>query len=102
MGRQVLDFSVKPAHKLTVHVEYHHFNLDQAEDAWYTTGLRAYRRDPFGRSGTTLGDELDARAVVTPCKHLELMGGYGRSIPGGFVKATGRASAASWYFGQAT
>jgi len=96
-----IDFSVKPWRGLTPYVEYHHFNLDQATDAWYTTGLKAYRRDPAGRSGTTLGDELDVRVALSPWNHLELMAGYGRFSPGSFVRNTGPAAAANWYFVQA-
>ena len=96
-----LDFSVKPWRGLTCYVEYHHFNLDQAKDAWYTTGLKAYRRDTVGGSGTTLGDEIDARVALILWKHLELMAGYGQFFPGGFVRATGPAAPANWYFAQA-
>lgn len=49
-----VDFSVRPRRDLTGYVELHHFRLDQAADAWYTTGIRPYRRDPGGRSGVTL------------------------------------------------
>jgi len=96
-----VDFSVKPHRSLTFYVEYHHFTLDQPTDAWYTTGLKAYRRDPGGRSGLTLGDELDFRVAWTLWNHLELMGGYGRFFPGAFVKNTGPATPANWYFAQA-
>ena len=96
-----IDFSFEPRRGLVFYVEYHHFSLDQATDAWYTTGLNAYRRDPKGRSGTTLGDEPDFRIVWTLWNHLELMGGYGRFFPGGFVKNEGPASPANWYFVQA-
>lgn len=92
---------VQPLGNVTVYLEYHHFNLAQARDAWYTTGLQPVRRDETGRSGTTLGDELDFRVVWTLWKHLELMAGYGRFFPGGFVRATGPAAAANWAFGQA-
>lgn len=96
-----LDFSVKPWRGLAFFVEYHHFDLDQATDAWYTTGLKAYRRDAAGGSGTELGDELDARVSLNLWNHLELMAGYGRMFPGGFVSATGSAVPANWYFTQA-
>lgn len=96
-----VDFSVKPWRGLTFNVEYHHFNLDQPRDAWYTTGLKAYRRDPTAGSGTTLGDELDARVVLSLWNHLELMTGYGRFFPGGFVRATDASAPANWYLAQA-
>ena len=95
-----IDFSCSPRRAVAVNVEYHHFALDQATDAWYTTGLKAYRRDPAGRSGAALGGELDLRATSTLWRHLELMVGYGRFLPGGFVKNTGPAAPANWYFVQ--
>jgi len=95
-----VDFSIRPPRALTLYVEYHHFTLDQSRDAWYTTGLKPYRRDATGHSGATLGDELDMRAVRTLWNHLELMGGYGRFFPGPFVKNTGAAIPANWYFSQ--
>ncbi|MCX6568188.1 MAG: alginate export family protein [Candidatus Aminicenantes bacterium] len=96
-----VDFSVKPHRGIELFIEYHHFRLDQATDAWYTTGLKAYRRDPTGGSGTGLGDELDSRVVWTLWNHLELMGGFGRFFPGNFVKNTGPAAPANWIFIQA-
>ena len=95
------DFSLRPHRTLQLYAEYHNFNLDDPHDAWYTTGLSAYRRDPTGRSGTALGDEIDLRAVWTLWNHLELMGGYGQFIPGAFVENTGPAATASWFFFQA-
>jgi hypothetical protein len=96
-----IDFSIKPQRGLVFYAEYHHFTLDQSTDAWYTTGFKAYRRDADGRSGSTLGDEIDFRVAWTLWNHLELMGGYGRFFPGAFVKNTGPASPANWYFAQA-
>jgi hypothetical protein len=96
------DVSVKPRRTLTGYLEAHHFALDQPCDAWYTTGLQAGRRDKTGRSGTTLGDEVDARVTWAASDHFELMGGLGRFFPGPFVAATGAASQANWYFGQTT
>jgi hypothetical protein len=87
---------------LALFLEYHHFNLDEATDAWYTTGLRPFRRDATGNSGTALGDEVDVRVTATPSSHLELMAGFGRFFPGPFVRDTGPAAAANWGFAQAT
>lgn len=95
-----VDFSFKPQRALAISVEYHHFRLDRATDAWYTTGLKVYRRDPTGRSGTTLGDELDFRVVWTLRNNLELMGGCGRFFPGSYVKNTGPTAIANWFFLQ--
>lgn len=96
-----VDFSVKPWRGFNFYVEYHHFNLDQAKDAWYTTGLKVARRDTSGASGTTLGDELDVRGALSLWNHLELMAGYGRFFPGRFVRDTGASAPANYYFAQA-
>jgi len=96
-----IDVSVRPWRGLTVYLEHHRFSLDQAADAWYTTGLKAYRRDATGRSGTALGHELDLRAVLPVGPHIELMAGGGRFFPGRFVTRTGPAPAATWSFVQA-
>ncbi len=94
------DFSAQPSSNLTVYLAYHHFDLAQARDAWYTTGLVAFRRDETGRSGTDLGDELDFRVAWTRWHRLELMAGYGHFFPGGFMRATGPSAPAHWYFAQ--
>lgn len=46
-----LDLRLQPVRWLEARVEYHGFTLDQARDAWYTTGLSPLRRDLTGRSG---------------------------------------------------
>jgi hypothetical protein len=97
-----IDFSVTPYRGVTGFVEFHHFALDRPADAWYTTGLKPYRRDPTGRSGSALGDELDLRVVWSVSTHLELMAGFGRFLPGAFVRNTGPASSADWSFAQVT
>lgn len=95
-----VDFRAKPTGGSAVHVEYHRFRLAQPRDAWYTTGLGAFRRDPLGTSGTHLGDELDVRVVTTLGSHLEIMSGFGRFSPGSFVKSTGPVAPATWFFVQ--
>jgi hypothetical protein len=96
-----IDVSVRPQRNLTIYLEYHSFALVEERDAWYTTGLTPYRRDPTGQSGTSLGDELDARVSWTLCNHLELMAGVGWFFPGAFVSHTGPAEGATWSFLQA-
>jgi hypothetical protein len=97
-----VDLSLRPYRNLAIYLEYHHFALAQERDAWYTTGLTAYRRDLTGQSGTSLGDELDFRVSWAVWNHLELMGGFGRLFPGAFVSHTGPAQEANWSFLQTT
>lgn len=96
------DLQLHPVPNLEVRVEYHRFTLDQARDAWYTTGLFALRRDETGRSGTDLGHEVDLRATWTPVPFIEFMAGYSRFFPGRFVAATGTATPANWGMFQTT
>lgn len=96
-----INLRFQPARTVTCFVEVHRFALDEARDAWYTTGLRVSRRDPSGRSGRALGDELDARVVWNAGRGLELMAGIGHFRPGEFVKATGPSGPATWTFAQA-
>ena len=91
-----IDLRATPRPWLSLFAEFHHFNLDEATDAWYTTGLKVARRDPTGRSGTDSGNEVDVRFTATPWKHIELMAGLGRFFPGGFIRNTGPAAPATW------
>jgi hypothetical protein len=97
-----IDLRVTPHRALTGFVEFHHLALDRPTDAWYTTGLKPYRRDPTGRAGSELGEELDLRVVWNASSHLELMAGFGRFFPGRFVRNTGPASSAVWTCVQMT
>jgi hypothetical protein len=97
-----IDVRVTPCRTLTGFLEFHHFRLDQPTDAWYTTGLKPYRRDATGRSGSELGQELDLRAVWNVSSRLELMAAFGRFLPGAFVNNTGPASQANWSSAQVT
>jgi hypothetical protein len=91
-----------PAEGLAVRFEGHCFQLAQARDAWYSTGLQAVRRDPSGAAGGDLGWELDTRAIWSPRPALELAAGGGWFAPGSFVERTGPAPHASWGFVQTT
>lgn len=93
---------LKPAKGLAVRIEGHRFQLAQARDAWYSTGLRPVRRDPTGASGGDLGWELDTRATWSPRPALELAAGGGWFLPGSFVARTGPSPHAAWGYVQAT
>ena len=96
------DLHLHPLKGMEVRAEYHYFTLDQPKDAWYTTGLKALRRDQTGRSGRELGHELDLRATWTPYPGVELMLGYSHFFPGAFVQATGPAIQGNWVMVQTT
>jgi hypothetical protein len=96
------DLHLQPGRTVKLMFEHHYFTLDQARDAWYTTGMSVLRRDMAGRSGTALGHEINVRFSWQPAKGLEVFTGWGRFISGDFVKATGPATAASGFFLQTT
>jgi hypothetical protein len=95
------DFHLNPGRTTKLALEHHYFTLDQARDAWYTTGLAALRRDVTGLSGKALGHEVNVRFSWQPAKGPEIMIGWGHFFPGDFVKTTGAAKSASGYFFQA-
>jgi hypothetical protein len=94
------DFHLQPSKAAKIMFEYHYFTLDQARDAWYTTGLAALRLDKAGQSGRALGHEIDLRFSWQPTKALEMLVGLGRFLPGKFIKTTGTAKSATGYFLQ--
>jgi hypothetical protein len=91
-----------PAERVAVRLEGHCFQLAQARDAWYSTGLQAVRRDPSGAAGRDLGWELDARTTWSPRPAWELATGGGWFAPASFVERTGPSPHATWGYVQAT
>lgn len=96
-----IDFAVRPRHGLKVLVEYHFFTLDEATDAWYTTGLKPLRQDPTGAAGSELGHEIDVRIHWSPLPELALLMGYSHFFPGRFARSTPGAAHADWVMLQA-
>jgi len=95
------DLHLQPGRTSKLMIEHHYFTLDQARDAWYTTGLAALRRDATGLSGKALGHEINVRFSWQPAKGPEILIGWGHFFPGDFVRTTGAARSASGYFLQA-
>ena len=96
------DLHLQPSRTTKLMLEHHYFTLDQARDAWYTTGLAALRRDVSGNSGTALGHEINLRFSWKPMRGFEVLAGWGRFIARDYVKSTGPSSPASGFFLQTT
>jgi hypothetical protein len=96
------DFHLQPARNMKLMFEHHYFTLDQARDAWYTTGMAPLRLDMAGNSGTALGHEINLRFSWEPIRGFEVLAGWGRFLSGGFVKLTGPSNPASGFFLQTT
>ncbi len=63
--------------------------LASATDRWSVTGLR----DPTGRSGTSIGQEIDVRVRFPVGPRVAVNVGYARFWPGDFTRSTsGRAT----------
>ena len=96
-----VDLILRPAETLTFRGEYHHFELDEAKDAWYFPG-KALRRDVTGFSGRRLGNEIDLTVRKRLSGWLEILSGVCFYLPGEFVKNTGPSPAAKWFFLETT
>ena len=95
-------FSIKPTKSLKVSLDYHFLTLDENKDAWYYCSGKPQRQDVTGRSGTTLGHEIDLFAKWQATDSLEFFCGYAHFSPGSFVRHTGEHSDADWVFFQTT
>lgn len=80
-----------PANWITVNLQFHHFELVSRRDALYNAAGAALRRDPTGRSGRDVGDELDLILNFHLGRRSDLMVGYSQLWSGGFIDRTGPA-----------
>lgn len=94
-----ISISSHPAAAVELTGELHGFRLQQARDAWYGPG-GTIRHDPTGKSGQTLGWEVDLVVRIRGPLGSQLLGGGGWFFPGGFVRQTGPAPRAAWLFLQ--
>ncbi len=85
--------SFYPTKWITCLAQYHVFRLDEARDALYTktSGYVTERRDPTGRAGTDVGQELDLLANFQLDRHNSVLVGFSKFFSGEFIKATGPA-----------
>lgn len=99
----VVNFSLQPVEPLKLGVDFHAFRLAQTRDAWYWVNGRPERRDPTGRAGEDLGQELDVIMRWQVSREIELLFGYAHFFTGSFLRHTADAAAdARWGFAQLT
>jgi hypothetical protein len=79
---------------ITVWTQYHLFALDQPRDALYNIAGQAYRRDPTGRAGQFVGQELDLILNFHLSRRSDLLTGYSHFWGGEFLKNTRGPNAA--------
>ncbi|MFO0983780.1 MAG: alginate export family protein [Planctomycetota bacterium] len=96
-----LRLGARPDPSWTLELAAHDFHLAEAKDAWYDALGNPVRRDPTGRSGRHVGEEVDLTARVQATENLNVWFGWGHLFPGAFVRSTGSAEDVDWVFAQA-
>jgi len=76
------------ARKWTAATSFHDFWLANAHDALYPARGSVIADSATGVDGTHVGEELDAQLIYTPTRQTQVDFGYGRVIPGYFLKKT--------------
>lgn len=79
-------FEVRPKAKFAVQAKFHTWWLASARDGLYSAPGVLLVRDPLGRSGRHVGEEVDGEALWTPGKRVLFGAGVGHLFPGGFLK----------------
>ncbi len=85
---------------VSFHTDYHHFKLDEHEDAWYAASGAALRRDATGMSGLTVGNELDVYLKTTVSKNLKVWTGWSHFWRSTYVKKSGGGDNGNFFFFQ--
>lgn len=91
---------MKPTAKTELLLDWHYFELDAAQDAWYYSNGRPQRQDPTGGSGRELGHELDFIAMDQWSEQWRFRAGYSHFFPGSFIRRTGPSPQADWVYFQ--
>ncbi len=78
----------EPLEGLKAFVDYHHFRLVHARDAWYGAAGTQIARDATGVSGKHVGDEVNIHFKTSFRKVLKLWFGYAHFFPGSYVRST--------------
>jgi hypothetical protein len=94
VGRQnINDFNGQiafyPTKWITTFVQYHVFRLDSPKDALYAANGLPIRRDPTGRAGSSVGEEIDVGLNFHISKHQDIFMSYSHLYAGNFIKQTG-------------
>jgi hypothetical protein len=83
-------------------VQFHHFELDSARDALYSPASTIERRDPTGRAGVSVGDEIDLLMNFHLDSHQDVVVGWSKLYAGTFIKRTGPAVSPELFYVQYT
>jgi hypothetical protein len=94
VGRQNIEdlnfqLSFYPTKWVAALMQYHMFRLADARDALYSAAGTPLRRDPTGRAGTDVGDEIDVAVNFHLSTHQDLYIDYSHLYAGEFIRRTG-------------
>ncbi len=95
-----LEVQMYPTNWITFLAQYHVFRLDSAFDALYNAAGVAIRRDPTGRAGTDVGDEIDFKLNFHLDVHNDILIGYSKLYSGDFIKRTGPGGSPELFYIQ--
>jgi len=85
-----IDLSAWPvSEKANTTLAYHVFCLNEERDALYNAGGGAGRRNPFGKSGKEIGQELDFTLLWKLDAHSSVLLGYSHFWDSNFITSTG-------------
>jgi len=91
--------TVNPRRRWSVTGQYLDLLLASAKDAAYNSSGGVFFRDPSGKSGTHLGQELDAYAWYEINREVHIGAGVGHIFPGEFINKAGKGAAYTYpYF----
>jgi Alginate export len=80
--------TIEPRHRWTLTGQYLNFWLASATDALYNTSGGSIVRDATGKSGTHIGQEVDAYTWYELNRHVNVGVGVGRLMGGEFLEKT--------------
>lgn len=94
VGRQnIHDVSAQlvffPENYVTALLQFHNFWLASSRDALYSAAGVPLRRDPSGRAGTFVGNEIDLVLSAQLTTHSNLLVGWSKLFAGGFIRRSG-------------
>jgi Alginate export len=91
--------TITPHSRWSVTLQYLDLWLASAKDAAYNSSGGVILRDPTGKSGTHLGQELDAYAWYEINREVHVGAGIGHLLPGEFIEKAGKGAAYTYpYF----
>ena len=92
-------WQAKPMKKLDIESDYHLIYLDTPKDNLYSAG-RTIKRATRAGADSYVGSEIDLLAKYKVCNYANLLLGYSHFFAGNFLKDTGSADDADFFYVQ--